>query len=414
MSPKSHLQILNADRATHNNESTFTLFPLLPTELRLKIWRHSLQRRRIIKVFLRAERLFHPEQTTTQETESTTPGSKIERYRAYVNGWQTLSKLMRVNCEAREAALEFYRVHLPCWLRYGETASEFPLERNGILCFNPEYDFLHITWEMWAEDTLLDFLYHLKTTYDPHHVGLLNLAVDDTGLPGDLLELQPSNLDPGVRTAFVETLTQLREVFFVSQQVVGRQYDKRIFWPTQPTEPFFNRSLPLRGLAPTFERLHRDPRPIAQDLGRMFIESDPRRIIHLWKQLLHNFGVLPSQIEYRFCMGISQIGQGIYDHRSAERWLQKEDDQWTAAHPDPDPDQVVENKKNFLSWAFDRLWKEKKTENKTGDLAEVVQPAIGFWLFPVEMLDAVDSKQGIHDLVDVSTQWPELALSSLP
>jgi hypothetical protein len=410
MSSKSHLPIFNANRTIDNNELKFHLFPLLPKELRLKIWQHSLQRQRIIKVCLLAEKLFHPEQTTTQETESTTPDRKTERHRAFVNGWQALSKLMRVNCEAREAALEFYRVHLPCRLSYKETAIE-NLPPNGILYFNPEYDFLHINPIPWSEDTVLDFFYHLKTTYDPKHVGLLNLAVSaNDGMSVEILEREPSYVDPIIRTAFVETLTQLREVFFMSGQVVGRQYDKPIFWPTQPTEPFFNRSLPLRGLAPTFERLHRDPRPIGQDLRRMFLESDPRRIIHFWKQLLRNFGVVASQTEYRYCFGLIQNGQGIFDHQSAERWVQNEEDQWTAAHPaHPDPDQVVENK-NFISWACDLIWGEKKT----GNLEEVVQPAIGFWLFPVEMLDVVDSKQGLHDLVDISAHWPELALSSLP
>jgi hypothetical protein len=144
MSSKPHLQIFNASRTTYCKELNFHHFPLLPKELRMKIWRHPLQRQRIIKVRLIAEKLFHPEQATTQETESTTPNRKVERYRAYVNGWQTLSKFMRANREAREAALEFYRVHLPCRLSYEETVIE-SVPPNGILYFNPEYDFLHIS-----------------------------------------------------------------------------------------------------------------------------------------------------------------------------------------------------------------------------------------------------------------------------
>ena len=53
-------------------------------------------------------------QPATQETETVASTSKSERYRAYVEGYQVLSKLLQVNCEAREAALEFYRVPLPC------------------------------------------------------------------------------------------------------------------------------------------------------------------------------------------------------------------------------------------------------------------------------------------------------------
>jgi hypothetical protein len=423
MSQKPHLQIFNESQATCNNESNFPLFPLLPKELRLKIWQHSLQRNRIIKVFLRAEKLFNTEQPATQTTDSIASTSKSERYRAYVNGYQVLSKLLRVNAEAREAALGFYRVHIPCWLKVGETYAGFPPESLGILYFNPEYDFLHISSEVWAEDTLVDFLYHLRTTYDPHHVGLLNLAVDFNGLNvKDLFQLEPSKLDPRVREAFVETLTQLREVFLVSEQAVGRQIHKYFGFITD--EPFFNRSLPILGSAVTFQRLHRDPRPIAQDLRRMSLAgSDPRQTLHIWQQLLNKFGVIPPQIEYRVCLSCvsSSSRYRIYDHQSAERWLQFEDDHWTRANRGPGRDQGggIENDRRFLSWAFGRLWKEKRTasvsgKNKNEDIAKAVQSAFGFWLFPIEVLDAEDFPYSAHDLFDMSAYWPELGLSSLP
>jgi hypothetical protein len=190
-------------------------------------------------VFLRAEKLFNTEQPATQITDSIASTSKSERYRAYINGYQVLSKLFWVSSEAREAASAFYRVPIPCWLKLGETYAGFPtetapgpyagfpMERTGILYFNPEYDFLYISSEVWVENTLVDFLYHLRTIYDPHHIGLLNLAVDINGLnANNLYQLEPLVLDPRVRAAFVETLTQLQEVFFVSRQAVGRQIHK--------------------------------------------------------------------------------------------------------------------------------------------------------------------------------------------
>jgi hypothetical protein len=400
MSQKPHLQIFNDAQATHNNESNFPLFPLLPKELRLKIWQHSLQRQRIIKVHLHAEKLFEEEQPDTQATKSITSTSKNERYRAYVNGYQVLSKLLRVNAEAREAALGFYRVHIPCWLKLGETYAGFPPESPGILYFNPEYDFLHISSELWVEDTLVDFLYHLRTTYDPHHVGLLNLAVDFNGLnANDMFQLEPSKLDPRVRAAFVETLTQLREVFLVSEQAAGRQIPKYFGFITN--EPFFNRSLPIMGQsASSFERLHRDPRPIAQDLRRMFLAgSNPRRMFHLWQQLLNRFGVIPPQIEYRLCLScvLPSLGNRIYDHQSAERWLQLEEEHWTRANPDLDRDQGGGSEKN-----------------KNEEIANAVQSAIGFWLFPIEVLDAKGFPYSTHDMFDMSAYWPELALLGVP
>jgi hypothetical protein len=260
MSQNPHSHIFNESQATHNNESIFPLFPLLPKELRLKIWQHTLQRNRIIKVFLRAEKLFNTEQPATQTTDSIASTIKTECYRAYVNGYQTLSKLFRVNSEAREVASRFYRVPIPCWLKLGETYAgfptetvprpyaRFPSERTGTLYFNPEYDFLHISSEIWVKNTLVDFLYHLRTTYDPHHVGLLNLAVDINGLhSNDLSQLEPSAFDPGVRASFTESLAKIREVFFVCEQGVGRQIHKAWGFPTH--EPFFNRSFPIQGVS---------------------------------------------------------------------------------------------------------------------------------------------------------------------
>lgn len=53
--------------------------------------------------------------------------------------------------------------------------------------------------------------------HDPRHVGLLNLAVDGNGLNGNgLYQLLFSDLDSEVRSAFLETLAQLHEVWFVS------------------------------------------------------------------------------------------------------------------------------------------------------------------------------------------------------
>ena len=268
MSPKPRFQIFNdeIDQATPSSAPTFPLFPLLPKELRLKIWYHSLQRQRFIKVLL------FPETIWNQGTETVTSTTKSERYRAYVEGYQVLSKLLRVNCEAREAALEFYRVPLPCLFKKGlESSHGVPYEATpGTLYINPEYDFLYVTPQVSAEETLVDFFYHMKTTYDPHRIGLLNLALDFKGLnAGDLSQLELLSLDSRVRLAFIETLTQLQEVFFVSEQRVGRTMDKQSGFVTP--EPFFNRSLPILGTAPTFERPYCNPRPISEDLRHVFV-----------------------------------------------------------------------------------------------------------------------------------------------
>src|SRR5947207_4121001 len=153
MPSQPHLQIFICDRASHEEESNFLLFPLLPKELRLKIWRHTLQRQRIIQLRLQAR----VQQTATQAAEITGSAIKNKHYCAVVDGCQVLSKLLRVTSESREEALKFYRVHLPCRFTGGPTGEGTTCP--GTLHFNPEYDFLRIIPGYPVKDTLVDFLY---------------------------------------------------------------------------------------------------------------------------------------------------------------------------------------------------------------------------------------------------------------
>ena len=410
MSSQPHLQIFNSSQATHNEESHFPLFSLLPKELRLKIWRHSLQRWCIIHLFLNNQR----GQTATQAGENPKSTSNGERYFTIVDGSRLFSKLLRVNRESREEALMFYRVHLPCRFTGGATR-ERPTG-HGTLHFNPEWDFLHINAEWPAKDTLLDFLYHLKTIHDPRHIGLLNLAVDGNGLNGnDLYGLQSSDLESEVRSAFVETLTQLREVWFVSTPRVGRQILGALNG-LGTSETMFNRSLPIMTMPPTFERLHRDPRPIAQDLRTLTGLAGSRDVVQLWLQLLKKWRTSPPGIEYRFLLAFDPTigGDQISDRTGAKTWLQKEDDQWNGCAPD---DGFLKDKE--VKWPVGA--EDEKYSNE--DLERAVRPAFGFWLFPAEALGPIDKKGLLEDegsrtkeetFSNMIEHWPELALSSLP
>jgi len=74
--------------------------------------------------------------------------------------------------------LAFYRVHIPC--KFVKLPQQrMPYEKITIsdtLYFNPEYDFLKIRSEYFIQDTLIDFLYRLKTVFDPRHIGLLKAS----------------------------------------------------------------------------------------------------------------------------------------------------------------------------------------------------------------------------------------------
>ncbi|KAL9102614.1 MAG: hypothetical protein Q9163_002258 [Psora crenata] len=405
MSSQPHLQILNYVQATHNEESEFPLFTILPKELRSKIWRYTLQRQRMIHLRLNNRR----GQTAIQAGENPESTRNGERYFTVVYGSQLLSKLLLVNRESREEALSFYRVHLPC--RFAEGARV-----HGTVYLNPEWDFLHISAEWPAKNTLVDFLYHLKTSHDPRHIGLLNLAVDGNGLSANgLNRLQSSDLDFEARSAFVETLAQLREVSFISTPRVGRQILGG--WSGLGTwETIFNRSFPILPTTPTFELLQRDPRPIAQDLKKVIGLADLRGVLQLWLQLLRKWRISPSGIEHRFFLAFDPTiaGDRISDRTSAKIWLQKEDDQWNGRAPD---DCFLQNKK--VEWPIGAQHEKYKNE----DLEKAVRPAFGFWLFPVEALGLINEEGLLEEkgsrpthgpFLNMTDHWPQLALSSLP
>ena len=364
----------------------------------MKIWRHTLQRRRIIRLRLNNQR----GQTANQAGENLASTSNGERYFTIVDRSHLLSKLLRVNRESRNEALMFHRVHLP--RRFTGGATRKGPTAHGTLHFNPEWDFLYISAEWPAKDTLGNFLCHLKTIHDPHRVGLLNLAMDGNGLNGnDLYGLQSSDLDSETRAAFVETLTQIREVWFVSTPLVGRQILGG--WSRLMTsETIFNRSFPIMTMPPTFERLHRDPRPIAQYLKNITGLANSRSVVLLWLQILKKWCPSPPAIEYRFLLAFDPTmgGDPISDRTSAQTWLQKEDDKWNGRAPD---DGFFKDKE--VKWPVGA--EDEKYRNE--DLEKAVRPAFGFWLFPVKALGSLEDGK---TFLDMTEYWPELALSSLP
>ncbi|RAL17553.1 2EXR domain-containing protein [Aspergillus homomorphus CBS 101889] len=424
MSPQPQLQIYNYI-ASDTEELTFQPFPLLPTELRLKIWQYSLQRPRLIQIGLM------PATDTDAPDE---PPAKS--YRVVVSSTSSLSKLLRVNCEAREAALRFYRVHIPCDFRAHDDHT--PPKAGGAFHFNPEYDILQLHARYPVKATLLAFLDDVKNTYDRRGVGLLKLALNLNDLEAhDLGSLDSADVSLRARTAFVETLTQLREVFFMEVARFGRQV---LGWYSglDTPETFFNRSFPIMVTTTTFDRLPRDPRDIAEDLKRVFVGCmDPRVMFDFWGRLLLRWGVSPSHVQYRFLLSFEPTNGQVHDRVSAEKWLLKEDRIWKG---EPHDDRSTEERDEEAQedpgplGQFLRRWKHrwpvgaKHEKYRNEDLENAVRPAFGFWLFPLEALGvSLDSyKEGggfiqpegwqwkAKQLLDLTGHWPELALLGLP
>ena len=418
-----HLQIFNNIwKNAPRKQSGFACFASLPTELRQQIWLCSLQRERMIRVAMRPSTR---DQATTFILRSTdTP------YVAVVEGHQTLSKLLRVNREARQAALRFYRVHFPCMLRDEHTGKK---QEKATFYFNPEYDFLQIAPSFSKFEDMVDIFYHLKHTYDPRRVGVLNLAIRSTDPPDitNIRFLTPAYFSTYYRDSFLETMAQLREVFFIQNVAEGRHILGT--WSGMPSNDFIlNRSMPIATCTPTFDRLHRDPRPVAGDLKQTYVKKSPVGWFRFWQHHLDKWDISPTQIKYHYALSFTPepfthvpCQFAIYDTEQAKEWLQTEEYEWTGKWRVDDDDDDDESFWGIRTTSNGRTYKYPvgalHERYRHEDLEKAVKPAFGFWLFPVcpdksgRLPSSYgDSHPSLEELVDLSGIWPGIGLMELP
>jgi hypothetical protein len=382
-----HLKPINFDEhVRHDTPTTFSLFPLLPKELRLKIWRHALEQNRMLQLRLKIRREILELRFPIDKVQPPNANalSLIERdqprFEVLVFGRQILSKLLRVNQESRDETLRFYRVRIPCTF-VDEKGHE---QEFHILYFNPEFDYLEITPLILIKDTLFDFFYRLKTEWDPHRIGLLNMAINLFGVMKDEIDLMdPLTLGKNVRIALEQVFEGLHEVFFVFTTIFGRQ----IFsWKSAVgyNEYLYNPSYPISAYLPTFKRFQRDPRVVGDDMRKIVIGNGDKMVtIGRWQKILAKFYIYAPQIKYKLLLRQEPLDFGnVVDRKGAEQWIQKENERWEIQSDDYDRDEVPEM---------------------------LVRPAFGFWLFPLDALDSPAVGQGsILHMRDLSNYIPEL------
>ncbi|KAH7033585.1 uncharacterized protein B0I36DRAFT_430773 [Microdochium trichocladiopsis] len=153
--------------------ASFHPFARLPVELRLKIWRLHLMRPRIVRVStLDFVKKIH-----------FTPNS-LDNRASNIQWYSTnrLPLLARVNREARDETLRFYRIHLSAGMM--RRAFSF-----GPVYLNPEWDIILLNCS--HEGTPMDVLLNDIMAYDPRGIGAIHLASycdpalwDNTLLPG--------------------------------------------------------------------------------------------------------------------------------------------------------------------------------------------------------------------------------------
>ena len=433
----AHLRLLNPDPKPHAGwykvtppATVFHPFPRLPTELRLDIWKRSLQRHRLVKVFIHNKR-FRPEvklprpyHYQNDDGDDDDDDENIHHY-AIVVGNQALSKLLHVNRESRQIAREFYRVAFPCWFisksdEYEARAiSNQQAEKNstasqGMFYFNPEWDYLHLVAEPFAADTLVEFIHFLKTKYDPRGVGLLNLAFGGNDLVvTETPDFNPATLDPAVRASFVQTLIQLKGFYSLHYTATGRQCEG----PRSgySAKVWFNRAMPIMPACgpPGYDLVARDPREnISRDLRRTFTDLLQARVLGQLDTLFLRFGVTQEQrrVKIQFLVAFQRDDtNSIVDRQSAEKYLRKEEEYWKWLAVGGYGPGISEEENRAEEKAFANIkWPPLTLPEE--DLEKVPRPAMGFWLFPIECLQKGVGNTFVHDLSDY---WPELALVRL-
>ncbi|KAI1857165.1 hypothetical protein JX265_011366 [Neoarthrinium moseri] len=383
----------------------FSRFTLLPAELRLHIWICSLEKHRLLEVWLDppTDPGKAPPYSTTNALNKLISGGS---YTATVQAVHLNSKLLRVNRESRKAALSFYRVHIPCYL---QAFREIPRGLQGKpakrakepLYFNPEYDFMQLRTRGPAEFTFVDFIHDLKA-YDPQNVGLLNLALAVNGMNAGLHMLVNIS-QPSAKAAFVKTLSQLQEIIWVAQSYCGRAI-------MGPLEDFhgvgvqFNHSMPIKAITPSFDLLRHDPRSVESDLKYVLTGTiDPRQMRVDWQELLTKWDIRqaqPPRERVLFAYRVPSYSQQVYDIKTAESFLRAEEENW------------LRSQQQFHQMIL-KLAGKVPVEGPE-ELAQAVRPAVGFWLFPAEALGALEGDVGrVKKVFDMTGYWPELALSKI-
>ena len=395
MASTNHLQVINVSYRG-SEDVVFRSFSRLSTELRLRIWRCSIEQHRLLEV--EVDRPWSSRDTPPYSTTNTHNKLISSRnYTATVQGCHLYSKLLRVNSESRQVALSFYRVHIPCHFRSFEGGTERTIK--SALYINPEHDFVFLGVAPPAEHTFVDFVHDLKA-YDPKDIGLLNLALDINSMKR--LHCLAEICEPSAKASFVATLGRLQEIIWVSESVSGRA----ILGPLdnfQGVGVRFNHSMPVKASTPTFH-LERDQRAIGPDLRYVLTAcSDPRHMIVQWRQVLAKWEVqqvVPPRERVLFACQVPNREQQIFDMKTAGNFLIKEEARWLKTQ---------------------QRWHRIVMENagkvpieSPEELAEAVRPAVGFWLFPAEALGGLDGElPGMKNVFDMTAYWPELALSSL-
>lgn len=398
---------LNSTLKQVPEDRTFSLFPFLPKELRLHIWEEATPRERLVHIHITWwHHLYRGDNVPVRYLEKNHLGKPISGSGYQINApdGRLDHVLLSVNREARKVVLDFYRIQIPAFVAVDRQGRGM---HSMTLRINPEHDVLDIKAEGPIKRTLVDFFWDMKAQ-DPKGVGVLKLALNlrdfcsnDLGFikRSDLLLIRQ-------RQVFNETLSQLREVWFINQEQAKQlPAYKRPAETPQKIVPF---GIQMSG----FECVGPETREGAEaELQKVYMgRIDPRELIWRWKRLLHRWDIHypPGQVKYRLMVAQHQMS-------------------WKDDRGGKGLGRMME-----LLHLRDRdrgLFKVGACEAGGGSLADQVRPeesggaktaAVGFWSFPIEAAGEIGEAKRLHDLdlepnrfLDLRSYWPELILAKM-
>jgi hypothetical protein len=364
---RQHLQVLNPAELI-----SFPLFPKLPPEVRCLIWQQAMSYERNINIELfksyDLEGLtWNPQRTSTENAIPSDPAP--DTYTATVSYGTVMSALFHTTSESRQEAKRFYRVrlHSVSFIRGGTTL-------KGTLYLCPELDTINLNFMMGSLRGFDEFASDVWNN-DPNKIGLVNIGIS-ADINMDDARLM-AHRRPRQHQVLKECIERLERITFVR---VVPWYPSGIGCSIPGmTDREWNRSVPVTGKSGGVDYLETDPRPIQNDLRRVYLGStDPRIAVRAWSFLLGRLGInsenLNKDCSFRLCyekaraihcilsLRMSQrLGSQISqtDRRIAQEWMQ-----------------------GGLAYSRTRRREREIPE----ELSKEPQMAIGFWLFPLESI----------------------------
>jgi hypothetical protein len=356
--------------------SEFPLFAKFPIEIRDQIWEQSLTHERILKIYLWNMCPFESKgdcfvdlydilkSTTTTRLDDwqrtgTNPGSS-KQYSVIVHEGMAISKLFRVNAESRGAAKRFYRVHIPCtYTRPGRY-------ERGTLYLRPELDTICM-----ALTAGFGLFAHCVWALDPLHVGLINIS------PKAVI-IFPDGVVEG--RLWKEGVSRLQNVIFFELFPARQVARQQVGIPGLSPGPW----LPVSVNISSFDRLPQDPRVLTSRFTPLYLPMERLKAqVAYWFRLLEEEHISMShEVNYSCMFGLEYAS---YEHHL---------DMPTAGRHAAE---------GYIQKIGERVWFRDGEESDKG-----VQPAIGFWLLPMECLGYLRDDNGTFTSSDDDPNLDEL------